>query len=153
MLCYLEKVREEGPQKVTSILFFLHITVLANIRKCHLSFHLLHFAYIWLPLHHSCQLFFKNRQLWHQKVPKFPKKGATISVETTNLVIFKSAKHLVFWELWTTEQVHKTNSINLFYKCKKVNTWNDKWPFLMFPKTVLHISFTNVIRHHLDGAF
>ena len=60
-------------------------------------------------------------------------------METTNLVIFKSAKHLVFWELWTTEQVHKTNSINLFYKCKKVNTWNEKWPFLMFAKTVSEI--------------
>ena len=56
----------------------------------------------------------------------FHKKGATILVETTNLVIKKRAKCLFFFGTLNNRLVSKTNSINLFYKCKKVNTLDDK---------------------------
>ena len=52
----------------------------------------LHFVYISLPLHHCCQLFVENCQLWTKKCQIFHKRGTTMSMETTNLVISKTCK-------------------------------------------------------------
>ena len=64
-------------------------TVLVNIRKSHLSFHLLHFVYILLPV---ASYLSKIANLWTKKCQIPHKKGTMISVQTTNLVILKTCK-------------------------------------------------------------